>query len=191
MAEIVVTDEAVEKARRAYSDACKDGRHPNGADRFRALLEAAAPLLQVRGGGGLRDALERLAVKWEGVDTPGLSAPSNQDWAKGVDAGYDQAADDLRGTLADHPSASLQVDREALAQILVTFGADVRLDNAEPAVLLGRTMDAVLALLSPEETKAAQCPENPSGHNRVTALDGDDKPLGYVHCGYCGAIPPS
>lgn len=53
---------------------------------------------------GLREALGGLADKWEGMETPALSMPSNQEWAKGVDDGYDQAADDLRGALADHPA---------------------------------------------------------------------------------------
>lgn len=57
------------------------------------------------GDGGLREALERLAEKWDGMDTRALSAPSNQDWAQGVDSAYDTAASELRGTLSDHPAA--------------------------------------------------------------------------------------
>jgi hypothetical protein len=46
-----------------------------------------------------REALERLAEKWATMDTPGLSSPSNQDWAQGVDQGYSNAAAELLALL--------------------------------------------------------------------------------------------
>lgn len=62
----------------------------------------------------LRDALERLAEKWTGMDTPGLSLPRNQDWATGVDQGYSSAAAELLGTLADYGVEPAGVSDEAV-----------------------------------------------------------------------------
>src|SRR5690242_17738261 len=50
--------------------------------------EAATPAID-------REALERLAERWASMDTPGLSAPANQEWATGVDQGYSNAAAEL------------------------------------------------------------------------------------------------
>jgi hypothetical protein len=99
-------------------------------------------------------------------------------------------------------AVAVQVDREALAALAAKWEEH---DEPPPkhsypeasaekdGINIGyaRAAAELLALLSPEETKAAQCPENPSGHNRVTALDGDNKSLGYAHCGYCGAVSSS
>jgi hypothetical protein len=57
----------------------------------------------------LRDALIRLAAKWDDMDTPGLALPENQEWAKGVDCGYGVAASELRDLLAAHPVEPTEV----------------------------------------------------------------------------------
>lgn len=45
------------------------------------------------------------------------------------------------------------LDREALGAVLLSFGADVRLDSGRPAEMLGLAVDAVLELVRPMPTR--------------------------------------
>lgn len=75
---------------------------------------------------GLVEALERLAAKWDGMDTPGWAAPSSLQWANGVDSGYSTAASELRALLAEHPESEPEFETPMCEEI----GCVLRLDHA-------------------------------------------------------------
>jgi hypothetical protein len=109
---IRISDEAVEAAAQTfaearsqawltYSDETRADLVASWKPTARAALEAALPHIEGATPAIDREALVRLAERWAGMDTPGLSAPSNQEWATGVDQGYSNAAAELLALIGD------------------------------------------------------------------------------------------
>lgn len=146
---------------------------------------------------GLREALERLATRWEGMDTPGLVSPSNHRWAEGVDRGYDQAAADLRDLLAAHPADPAPcASRERVAEVLREAG------DIHPHIILsgwfGHAADALLAagVFRDEATVKAEvaeqiaakadeiaegCSKSAADHRSIAIEIGSKLPKGRTH----------
>lgn len=89
--------------------------------------------------------------------------------------------------MSDLTAEQLETGRRNL---LSQLRHDLKRDLSEDPVDADTMRDLVVVLegLAPREPSSEfLCSQSPDGrHNTVAALGGNDEPLGYNHCGYCG-----
>lgn len=167
MTEIRVTDEAWRQAEETWNEHINCGNGPEKA--LRAALTAAAPLLQVQGGGdgGLREALEKLAKERDSVNgsAPSDYVPQPAGVGEAIASAIEDAADeraDAAGMPAEGYYAAAKiarefavpqpVDRRELLKLLESEGVTTAhvMDRGELAYRQ-ELADKVLALLKGSE----------------------------------------
>lgn len=179
---VEIPDEVVEKALSGYCLVPTYGTYRGQFDAMRAALVAARPYLMP----------SREAITGEEVDDFCREAwPKFSEWDQRTQTVFRRTA---RRAL-ELPLPVLP-PREAIEQAIDP--EPEHQDHDDPWVLWLRRStsrrakaDAVLALLNGDESGRGGsefiCSDSPDGrHNTVSALGGNDEPLGYNHCGYCG-----
>lgn len=80
-----------------------------------------------------------------------------------------------------------KMDRREVMKTLLEFHGVTRIPAPSIAELQDLA-DSLMALASTQEPASEfLCLQSPDGrHSTVAALDGENEPLGYNHCGYCG-----
>lgn len=94
-------------------------------------------------------------VEESGEDWPGFDHQRDA-FEEGWATGYKTAEVDLNAALeAAAPLLGPRplLDRDALGQVLISFGADMRIDADSPAEMFGNAVDAVMDLARPMPTR--------------------------------------
>lgn len=133
---------SVYRGRAGLEKCTLDPGHEDNHVGFRTVWtdeDSAAPAVD----GGLREALEQLARRWQYVGEP-------VDMTR-TEMVMDDCADELKGVLAAAPAVPQPVDREALGKAIEQAAIGVDLAKYFLPGTTDRFVDAVLALLAGEQ----------------------------------------